>query len=206
VPHLPSEQQQDVWIEALQVARTIEDERTRATALSVLIPYLPLELLDKTLAAARAIADGRDRVMALAALVLRLPSVKQTAVRYEALTTARAITDSMDRFVALEAITPQLLPTDQDIVWAETLLAACTIGMGGSAVRTEALESIAPHLHTVPQHQQLWWETLPMLAVHGRPALLDDLAALTPWLEALATPDDLAAIAQSIIDVSRCWP
>jgi hypothetical protein len=27
-----------------------------------------------------------------------------------------------------------------------------------------------------------------------------------PWLGALATPDELAAIAQSIVDVSRCWP
>jgi hypothetical protein len=33
-----------------------------------------------------------------------------------------------------------------------------------------------------------------------------DLTALTPWLEALATPDELTAIAQSIVDVSRCWP
>jgi hypothetical protein len=29
---------------------------------------------------------------------------------------------------------------------------------------------------------------------------------LIPCLATIATPDDLAAIAQSIVDVSRCWP
>jgi hypothetical protein len=52
----------------------------------------------------------------------------------------------------------------------------------------------------------LFYETLPILAAHGRPDLLFDLAALTPWIEALATPDELVDIAQSIVDVSRCWP
>jgi hypothetical protein len=52
----------------------------------------------------------------------------------------------------------------------------------------------------------LFGETLTALAARGRSDFLSDLAALTPWLEALATPDDLAAIAQSIVDVSRCWP
>jgi len=32
------------------------------------------------------------------------------------------------------------------------------------------------------------------------------LKFLTACLAALATPDELADIAQSIIDVSRCWP
>jgi hypothetical protein len=52
----------------------------------------------------------------------------------------------------------------------------------------------------------LFCETIPILAARGRPAFLSDLAALTPWLEALAAPDELADIAQSIVDVSRCWP
>jgi hypothetical protein len=72
--------------------------------------------------------------------------------------------------------------------------------------RAAALGALASHLATMPEQRRLWWETLPMLAARGRPDLLSDLAALTPWLEALATPEDLADIAQSIVDVSRCWP
>jgi hypothetical protein len=52
-----------------------------------------------------------------------------------------------------------------------------------------------------------FWKALTKpLSSLGRSNFLGVLAALTPWLEALATPDDLAAIAQSIVDVSRCWP
>jgi hypothetical protein len=93
---------------------------------------------------------------------------------------------------------------DQSNVWIEALAAARAIA--DAKARADALAALVPHLPTIPHHHQLWWDTLPILTSRSRPDLLFDLAALTPWLEALATPDDLAAIAQSIIDVSRCWP
>jgi hypothetical protein len=45
-----------------------------------------------------------------------------------------------------------------------------------------------------------------LISTKRRRELLVDLGALTPWLEVFTTPDELVAIAQSIVDVSRAWP
>jgi len=77
--------------EALNVARAIVDESSRARALAALAPRLPAELLPQALAATRAFADKRWRARALAALVPRLPESEQPAVWLEALDADHAI-------------------------------------------------------------------------------------------------------------------
>jgi hypothetical protein len=77
--------------------------------------------------------------------------------------------------------------------------------------RTETLEALALQLVRISntrsaQISSLWHTTIRTLAARGRPSFLRDLAALTPWLAALASPEELTEIAIAIRDVCRCWP
>jgi hypothetical protein len=236
VPHLPEEQQATVlgealaaaraianevnWPEALMelaphlspdllgevlvAARAIVDDR-RAGVLSGLVPHLPEEeqatVLGEALAAARAIQDEEHRAEVLSTLAPHLPPDQQLLVLAEALAAARFIQNEEDRAEILHSLAPHLPEEQQGAVRAEALAAARFIQ--NEEARAEILHSLASHLASAPG---LFYETLPILAARGRPALLSDLTALTPWLEALATPEELAAIVQSIVDVSRCWP
>jgi hypothetical protein len=170
----------------------------RADFLHKLAPHLPPELAGKALAAARDIRDKRHRAAVLSTLAPHLPPHQQPTVLADALAAATAIADDDACAEALNALAPHLPP--------DLLPAALARAIQTEWYRTRALAALAPHLPTIPHYQQLWGETLPILAARGRSDLLSDLAALTPWLEALATPEELAAIAQSIVDVSRCWP
>ena len=52
--------------------------------------------------------------------------------------------------------------------------------------------------------------TLSRLARRGRPALLDDLAALTPWIvaytERSSQPTVLKELVRAIAETAHCWP
>jgi hypothetical protein len=81
-------------------------------------------------------------------------------------------------------------------------------GIKDTSRRAEALRALAPHLaaHGVSIPVDHWHTTIRLSAVNGRPKLLSDLAALMPWLTALAPPEELAAVGQAVVDVARCWP
>lgn len=157
--------------------------------------------------------EGKWSVVAALEHIRQMPDSEQQAKSIKALMdagcdlpwevalgVARGIAEEWYRADALATLAPRLPPA----LLPEALEAARAIA--DERHRARALAALAPYLSTIPHHQQLWWETLPILATRGRAALLSDLAALTPWLEKLATLDELDDIAQSIIDVSRCWP
>ncbi|MGQ9927598.1 MAG: hypothetical protein ACUVS4_12110, partial [Chloroflexaceae bacterium] len=122
----------------------------------------------------------------------------------EALAAARAITDADDRAEALAALAPHLPP---DLL-REALAAARAITDADD--RAEALAALAPHLAATPMADAAFLPTLRLLAQRGRPALLGGLAALAPWLAAVAAraaqPAAPALLAQAIVDTARCWP
>ena len=194
-PHLPPA----LLPEALAAAREIEDAADRATALAALAPHLPPALLPEALAAARTIEREYWRSQTLAALAPHLPP----ALLPEALAAAREIADGVWRSNALAALAPHLPPP----LLPEALAAAREIADDWS--RSNALAALAPHLAALPTPDNEFATTLRILARRGRPALLHDLNALQPWLEALAKRHDptlLSMLATAIIEAGRCWP
>ncbi len=103
---------------------------------------------------------------------------------------------------ALGALAPHLPP---DLL-PNALESARTIANDWTWAR--ALRDLAPHLAAAAagDASALWHTTIRTLSAHGRPGLLNDLVTLLPWLEALASPEELAEVAQAVVDVARCWP
>ncbi|WP_287157607.1 hypothetical protein [Chloroflexus sp.] len=191
------------WERALEVARAIGDAKARAQALAALAPHLPPgeqpTVYAEALAAAREIDSAYRRSNALAALAPHLPPALLT----EALAAAREIADGVWRSNALAALAPHLPPA----LLPEALAAAREIADDWS--RSNALAALAPHLAALPTPDNEFATTLRILARRGRPALLHDLNALQPWLEALAKRHDptlLSMLATAIIEAGRCWP
>jgi hypothetical protein len=198
------------------IALDIRNTGCRAAALAKVALYLPAvqqpDAIATALQCARSIVDEDVCTHFLIQLGAHLP------LQHHVSSQAKVIAKASILEGAEETNIPSMLPRlvhslefdELPIEWEDILAAACAMGGGywGEVWRTTSLKEIAPHLFHLDVHRQqrLLATTLPVLAGRGRPAFLQDLAALTPWLEALATPDDLADIAQSIVDVSRCWP
>ncbi len=206
-PHLPEAQQAGVYAEALDAARAITYGVAPAQTLVALAPHLPEGLLAEALDAARAFTFGRDRARALVALAPHLPE----GLLAEALDAARATTNEVDRARALVALAPHLPGAQQAGVYAEALDGARAIT--DLSERAWVLEALAPHLAVLSRAITVtnnitaeWQESVCILAASGRPALLNGLKALMPWLVTLARPPMLREIAVTIRDVSRCWP
>jgi hypothetical protein len=91
-------------------------------------------------------------------------------------------------------------------VWQEALAAAR--GLGDDRDWTWALGALTTQLaaYSAGDATLLWNTTIRSLSTHGRPALLNDLSTLMPWLAVLASPEELAEVAQAVVDVARCWP
>jgi hypothetical protein len=96
IPYLPPY----LLPEALEIARRIQGESARVSALCILIPRLP-HILSEALGIAHKIQDMSSRVYALSELVLFLPEI-----RHEALETAHDIKDDNCRFRALLSLIP----------------------------------------------------------------------------------------------------
>ncbi|MHC5598161.1 MAG: NB-ARC domain-containing protein [Nostoc sp.] len=134
VNYLPPNLQDLALQKALAAARAIQDENSRANALSALAEKLP-DILPEALAAARAIQSESDRAKALSALAEKLPDILP-----EALAAARAIQNEEYRAKALSALAdklpPELLP--------EALAAARAIQ--DESDRAKALSALAEKL------------------------------------------------------------
>ncbi len=103
-------------INALTMARGIQDEKARAQVLSAIVPALPDVLKIETLTVASAIRDETARAQTLSALAPTLPD----DWKHKALTAARAIKNEEDRVEVLCALAPALPVT----LKAEALAAA----------------------------------------------------------------------------------
>ncbi len=124
-----------------------------------------------------------------------------------ALEIAQAITAADARARALTTLVPHLPPEQQPEVYTQALAAAQAIT--DHDARARALAALAPRLAATPATDNDFLPTLRVLARRGRPALLDDLAALAPWLATLAArrgqPAAPAALAEAIVEMGRCW-
>ncbi|NER87419.1 MAG: hypothetical protein F6K64_10490 [Moorea sp. SIO3A2] len=123
--------------EALDCARGISCEESRARALVYLAPHLP-DVLPEALDCARGIFYEKYRVLALIALAPHLPDVLP-----EALDCARGLSHEFLRADALGALAPhfpeELLPQALD----------CARGIKYEKDRAHALVALAPHLPDV---------------------------------------------------------
>lgn len=102
-----------------------------------------------------------------------------------------------------------LLKAGIELPWPRAIEAARAITAAGD--RARALAALAPQLASAHgNNPALFATTLRDLARRGRPALLGDLAALAPWIVALAgqlrQPELPATLAQHIVETARCWP
>jgi hypothetical protein len=215
-PHLSAE----LLTEALSVAQSIIDDTSKVQSLAALLPYLPTqqqeEVLTNALSVAQTIEDTDNRTSTLIILATYLTSDQQTKIYADALTTIGELASNSPSSGSQEPTFAQtlkiLVPRLPPVLFPSALAVALSIEDEDD--RIWSLDELAIHLaictKTSPFSNwgEVWQQTIKVSTstAWDRPALLRALTALTPWLEALATPDDLADIAQSIIDVARCWP
>jgi len=113
-----------VRVEAVAVARAIEDAQWRATALVWLAPHIPETLLAEAVVAARAIEDAQWQATALAGLTPHLPELDREQVLREALAKAQAIQDVDNRVGVLAGLAlrlAELSPASLYPLWCATL-------------------------------------------------------------------------------------
>jgi hypothetical protein len=190
--------------DALEAARAIDDEWSRAKVLAGLIPRLG-ELGDEkaALEAARAIGDEGRRAEALAGLIPRLGELGDEKAALEA---ACAIGDERWRAEALAGLAPHLSTPLQGQVLQDALEAARAIGDEGG--RAKVLAGLAPQVKHLPvvELYSLWSQTLHVLASRTRSDLLGDIRALMPLIETLGGKEALVVVTQTIIEVGKWFP
>jgi hypothetical protein len=142
VPYLP----ELLLSQALEVVRTIRDERQRAEVLKQLIPRLPAPLLPQALDIAKTINDGYYCASALADLVPRLPE----PLLPQTLDFARTIADGYHRAYALRMLVSKLTEPLKTQALSEALEAVKAIDSAKSNADAwhfaSALKDLAPLL------------------------------------------------------------
>ena len=129
-------------------------------------------------------------------------------MRGEALAAARTISDKLYRTRALVALAPHMAPEEQGQVWDEALVT--THSITDEYHYAQAFRAFVPYLAQTPEHDHLLIPTLSRLARQGRPALLSDIVALTPWIiaytERTSQPTALKELVRAITETAYCWP
>ena len=213
-PHLPA----PLLAEAVNAARDITDDFTRAQVLTELAPHLPAPLLVEAVSAARDITNEDFRAQVLTGLAPHLPA----PLLVEAVSAARDITDEYARAQALAGLTPHLPEPDRGTTFAEALSAARDTD---EYARAQVLAGLVPHitarqladlaeatrssdlatqalLRLDPLARRLAWGSL-------RTAVLVDEHALTalgklgPALEDLASREGLRDLTRTVHRVGR---
>lgn len=134
-PHLPVEQQTEIWTEALNATRMIAYEHQRSYMLAELAPHLPSELLSQALVVAQEIQDPSDRSRALTDLVAYLPADQRPRVWTEALAAAREVELTESRARAIAMLASHLPAEQQSQVWTEMLAIVRKIDDEGARLR-----------------------------------------------------------------------
>jgi hypothetical protein len=198
----PSEDQVMVYTEILDAIFAIPSDNDKTEVLETIIPGLPKNFFASILHTVLRIKDTKIRAKMLALLAPELPPglVREA---YETVTSGH---DTYSVHTLLLVLV-HYLPSDILIPACEFV---CTLR---SSERPEVLSALASHLKTQAIHKTNRDDMLSaaikivrLISTKRRRELLVDLGALTPWLEVFTTPDELVAIAQSIVDVSRAWP
>jgi hypothetical protein len=213
-PHIPPR----LWPRALQVAEQIDQISGRGDVLAAFAPHVPRTLL-------AALLDCVDRLTwrgkALGDIAAHLPpDLVPRALEIA----VHAQTDS-DRGTALATLAPHLTG---DVLHAAAEAALAISDVGARAEATTSLASRCPDLLTtalldvsriveprdrLPLLRALaphvdgavipWRQVLENCASRGRPELLEDLWALSPWGD---DPALAAAVLNSITQCGTWWP
>ena len=218
----------DIYSEALEAARNISSEYSRAIALRALAPQLPENLLPEALEAARNISSEYYRAIALRALAPQLPEIYS-----EALEAARNISSEYSRAIALSALAPQLPE-----IYSEALEAARNIR--DESYRARALSALAPQLPEnllsealeavrnirdesyrapvlsaiIPNVNNMfdsfpydfWCEVIHSMASFKRKELLEELGKHNNIIMELGSLETIREIADAVHDVGRWFP
>ena len=134
-----------VWTpqHALSHLREIQGEQLRSSALGLVAPLLPQELLTQAAKVARGLTDGKERVHALMAIAEHLPAPAGQEIRAEALQVARSLAPG-DRAVALSDIIRAAPAEQRNQLIGEALSAARdTQGRLSELPRARSLAAVA---------------------------------------------------------------
>lgn len=205
--------------EAFIATCKIEDEFHRADVLVGLIPYLPAELLDKILIISlgfklafskyyRAKIQASLVLHSLASLVPHPPENQRRQILKEALAAISAI-QSSDK--SLQVLNTLMIYLPNDML-GDALMTAHTIQ--GEYYRASALGDLVPLLIEWSMQQPhlshlVFADFLQVIALRPRPQFLQDLAALMPFILAMAgdeAPEAAEGIYHAIQEVCVWWP
>ncbi len=222
----PAPERSKILMEALAYARATADPVERAAALLPLALHLSPELQRETRAAIQSISEDTARADRTFNLAHQLtdPETRLASLR-EATTLLAALSDEERRTEILHREWPHLppelqtglpIPLPRDPLTAlifklrlapppaDTLkdLTLTVARLEESPRRARLLEILAPYLVALPEQagRQLWQELLEKLAHLPRPALLNDLKALIPFLAHL-DPALPTALAQTVLEI-----
>lgn len=194
-----------VFDEALSTAGAIGYDWYRADVLSSLAPRLPESLLGRALSLAYEIDDEEgQRTSVLAALAPYLPKIWLG----EVLSAMCNTEDDNALSYTLDFLAPYLPDDSLGVAWH----IACAIRQEHR--RADAMRALTPRLANwgVLQPQStyaLFADTLPILAMHPRPAFLRDLEALLPFVLSLdgdEVPQTAIGIFHAIQEICTWWP
>jgi NB-ARC domain len=177
-------------VQALMVARGINNGLSRSRTLAEIAPRLPAELQPEVLSEALSAAQGIDhpgpRTRALVEIAPRLPAEVQTDALQEALNAARCIDHAGQRARALAAVSPLLPAEVQTVVLEEALRTARSIDAPGR--RAEVLTAVALRLPLEAQSIVLE-EALSVARGLDSPRALAEVVRLLPAERALMVAD-----------------
>jgi hypothetical protein len=153
------------------------------------------------------VRERSDGALALAILAGLLPESERSALFAEAVATAEQIDDPDDRAEALGKMSKYL----PEALLGRVLEGIRAVGKSkyiGLSTRAEALANLVPRLVRQPVRtlDPMFRDTLHVLANHGRPELLWDLAALPSLLSKLGGVEAVSKVAREVIDATRRWP
>lgn len=191
------------WLAAglLDTKYTVEDENAEYRALQRralvgLVPYLPAELLRKTLVALAPIDDRNERIATLTNLLWHLPRAMRDKVLEQMRQAALEMADDLSHAVALMVLAPYL----DDSVLEDTLKSGLKVAQAveDPMYRGAILLALAPHLPAQSREQVLRDAHATLTGItegYNRPTVL---AWLAPYTE--GSPQETSATEQGTYD------
>jgi hypothetical protein len=213
IPYLEPElryQEVEFILNLLENLEEIDNEEALVYVMIKLAPYVEsdkrADILDQAAIIATLTDDSDFRMFMLITLIPHRFGSQRVDILYKAYESARNISNQIDRGKALGALAPYL----PEELLLKTIEMALTIDydreklleiLGGELVkRGIALTDLA---------YEIWVNILQQMSRSNRPKFLRDLAALMPFILALAgdeAPQTAEGIYQAIQDVCGWWP
>jgi NB-ARC domain len=204
--------------EALRIIQILDEPNHRAEALIGMTPHLPDLSLAKAFETARGLNDEFYGPLTVASLSLRLAVPERRTALDAAVAAAREMRPKeVARDFGANLHVSGLWR--RSFLMADVIARLAQAGYAREALnlaiemeaeedRIRALKKLGDILSELPapELKRIWHDALHKLSTRPRQETLLAMAALSPILRALGTPDDRAEYAQAIMDVARWWP